>query len=235
MSPAAAPLSLVVGSLANGITAAAFLVRDMLWLRILSAAANAAFLVASLLSPTGPNALAGWTLLFLAINIYQIIDLVLERRKVDLADEDRDLHAAVFPNLQHGEFRLLLKIARRCEIPEGATLVEQGQEAADVVLVERGAIELQRDGVLIERLQAGRMLGQVAFVAGRPFASRAVAATPVRLVVWEREQLNRLFERRPSIAIGFHAGFIGQMRPGEPVEAPRQGPVFTPAKSALPA
>jgi hypothetical protein len=230
-----ASLSFVVGSLAYAITAAAFLVRDMLWLRILSAAANGAFVVAGLLSPTGLNALVAWTLLFLTINIYQIISLMLERRKVDLRAEDRDLHVSAFSNLSQGEFRLLLKIAHRCEVPEGAVLVEQGQEAADVVLVERGAIELQRDGVLIERLQAGRMLGQVAFVAGRPFTSRAVAATPVRLVVWEREQLNRLFERRPSIAIGFHAAFIGQMRRGEPVEAPREGPVFTPTKSALPA
>jgi hypothetical protein len=226
MSPSA-PLSLIIGNLAYAITAAAFLVRNMLWLRVLSAAANAGFLLASLLGPSGGKAPATWSLIFLAINIYQIIDLILERRKVALQAEDSDLHVSAFPNLPHGEFRQLLKIAHRREVPAGTILVDQGQEAADVLLIERGTIELERDGVRLERLRPGHMLGEVAFVAGRPFSSRAIAATPVRLVVWDRERLNWLFERRPAIAIGFHAAFIGRLRRSEPAEHAYDHPLIS--------
>jgi CRP-like cAMP-binding protein len=155
-------------------------------------------------------------LLFLAINLYQIVSLILERRKIRLSAEDQDLYASVFPNLAVGEFRMLLKRGERRDIPTGTVLVEQGHDCAEVMLVEHGAIALERDGRELDRLREGSMLGEIAFVAGRSFSSKATVAAPTRIVAWERAELNRLFLRRPALAIGFHAAFIGQLRREKP-------------------
>ncbi len=204
------------------VTAAALLVRDILWLRVLAALANTGFLVGALLTPGGPNyVFLGWSLVFLAINIVQIVYLILERRDVGLSDRDRDLHLAVFPNLPVGEFRLLLRSGRRREASPGEVFAQQGQASGEVLLVEEGVICLERDGKPLDRLRRGDMLGEIAFVAGRPFSSRAFAETTTQVVAWERNVLDRLFLRRPSLALGFHAAFIGQLRRTDPADTRR--------------
>ncbi len=212
----------VVANLAYVVTAAALLVRDILWLRVLAALANTGFLVGALLTPGGPNyVFLGWSLVFLAINIVQIVYLILERRDVGLSDRDRDLHLAVFPNLPVGEFRLLLRSGRRREASPGEVFAQQGQASGEVLLVEEGVICLERDGRPLDRLRRGDMLGEIAFVAGRPFSSRAFAETTTQVVAWERNALDRLFLRRPSLALGFHAAFIGQLRRTDPADTRR--------------
>ena len=47
--------SLVIGNLAYAVAAAAFVVRDILWLRLLSALANAAFVTSNIVAPSGPS------------------------------------------------------------------------------------------------------------------------------------------------------------------------------------
>ena len=205
--------SLVIGNIAYAVTAGALLVRDMLWLRVLGALANAGFIVGAVVTPGSPTyAFLAWSFLFLAINLFQITSLILERRRIHLPDQDQDLYTSVFPNLPVGEFRLLLKAAQRRDVSAGTVLAEKGDCRPDVLLVERGAIRLERDGSETDCLHAGDMLGEVAFVAGRPFSSRAVVEMPTRVVAWDRTALNRLFLRRPAIALGFHAAFIGQLR-----------------------
>jgi hypothetical protein len=205
--------SLIIGNVAYAITAAAFVVRDILWLRLLSAFANAAFVAANIVAPAGPSyAFLIWSAIFLAINIFQIASLLLERRNVELATEDQDLHSAVFPHLPIGEFRLLLKIASRKEAPAGYILVEQGQNGTDVLVVESGLVTLERNGQPVGALAAGDMLGEMAFAGDRPFSSTAVVREPTKLIGWARKDLENLFARRPLIAIGFHAAFIGALK-----------------------
>ena len=207
--------NLVIGSLAYVVTAAALLVRDILWLRILGLVANVGFVAFNITAPGGPTfVFLGWSLLFLAINLFQTGSLILERRSIRLPEADEDLHTSVFPSLPVGEFRILLKTSSRRDLSEGTVLAEQGGESEQVLLIEHGVIKLERDGELLDRLIQGHMLGEIAFVARRPFSSRATVAAPTRVLSWDRRSLERLFLRRPSIAVGFHAAFIGQLRGG---------------------
>jgi len=207
--------SSVIGNIAYAITAASLLVRDILWLRVLSALANGGFICGNLVAP-GAHAYAfvAWSSLFLGINLVQISRLIVERRNIGMSAEDKDLHAAVFPNLPVGDFRVLLKAGERRKLREGAAIVAQGDDPRAVFLVEQGAIRLERDGKPVARLVNGQMLGEIAFVRGRPYSSGARAEAPTRVVVWERSTLDRLFVRRPSIALGFHAAFIGRLEIG---------------------
>ena len=207
--------NLVIGSLAYAVTAAALLVRDILWLRVLGLVANVGFVAFNITAPGGPTfVFLGWSLLFLAINLFQTGSLILERRSIRLPEADEDLHTSVFPNLPVGEFRILLKASSRRDLSEGTVLAEQGGESDQVLLIERGVIKLERDGELLDRLIQGHMLGEIAFVARRPFSSRATVAEPTRVLSWDRKSLESLFLRRPSIAVGVHAAFIGQLRGG---------------------
>ena len=208
-------VNVIIGSLAYAITAAALLVRDILWLRVLGMVANLGFVAFNITAQGGPTfVFLGWSLLFLGINLFQIGSLILKRRSIRLPEADEDLHTMVFPSLPVGEFRILLKASSRRDLSEGTVLAEQGGESEQVLLIERGAITLERDGELLDRLIQGHMLGEIAFVARRPFSSRATVATPTRVLSWDRKSLERLFLRRPSIAVGFHAAFIGQLRGG---------------------
>jgi hypothetical protein len=149
-------LSLFVDSLAYAITAAALLVRDILWLRVLGTVANIGFVLSDVVTPGGPTYIfLFWSALFLSINLFQIGSLVLERRDINLSDEDQDVHTSVFPNITVGEFRILLKAGCRRDVSIGCVLVEQGNEAAEVLLIERGMVRLERNGQLLDQLVEG--------------------------------------------------------------------------------
>lgn len=212
-------LIVVLGNLAYASSAAAFLVRDMLWLRLLSVFGNIASLTAILIEGVRPSngVFMGWLVLFLAINVVQSAILVRERLDTRMDEQDRDLHAAVFPRLSVGEFRLLLRHAHRRTIAEGEVIAWEGRRLGEVLLVEHGSLTLLRGGATVDQRRSGEMLGEVAFVAERYMSTTAVAAETAQIVAWTQEALRRLFARRPAIALGFQGAFIAQaVRLSEP-------------------
>lgn len=206
-------LSLILGNVAYAAMAAALLVRDILWLRILGIFANLGFIAANLASRNGPNyTFMAWSALFVAINCGQIALLWIERFRTDLSDEDRDLHAAVFSNLPTTEFRRLLAAGKRTTFPIGEILVGEGGRRDDVIVIEHGVADVSRSGQVIAQRKDGDMIGEMAFVTHRPFSAQIRVTDTLRAVCWQKDTLQRLFVRRPSLALGFHAAFIGHLQ-----------------------
>src|SRR5262245_59612699 len=96
--------------LANVLLLLSFLVRDILWLRLLNVLAGVAFIVYFATGTPPAWAPVGWNTLFLTINFVQIWRLLLERRPVRLGADELALYQLAFRGLTQQEFAKLLAI-----------------------------------------------------------------------------------------------------------------------------
>ena len=94
--------------LANLFYLASFLVRDILWLRLFTCCGMILGIVFFTCQPAplyGPTA---WHVVFLAINVIQIRRLVLERRRLQLTEEQERVAETAFRNRSRDELLTLL-------------------------------------------------------------------------------------------------------------------------------
>lgn len=102
---------------ANVLYLISFLARDMLWLRILTCfglALGVVFFSCQPMPLYGPTA---WHVLFLLINGYQIYQLLAERRKLRLTEEQEKYCASTFRDVSRDELLTLL-VRVMCRNPE---------------------------------------------------------------------------------------------------------------------
>ena len=97
---------------ANVLYLGSYLVKDILWLRLLTVVAGSVLLAYYVLLPMPLWPAIAWNCLFLAINVRQIHVLLLERRPVRFTAEELALYTLAFRSFKHREFSRLLRIAR---------------------------------------------------------------------------------------------------------------------------
>ena len=80
-------LATLAGHLAFGLIAFSFLVKDILWLRLLSILASLFSVLYNFYIPAEPMWLAiNWNIVFVLVNIYHIAVIIYEKRPVHMDD-----------------------------------------------------------------------------------------------------------------------------------------------------
>jgi predicted acylesterase/phospholipase RssA/CRP-like cAMP-binding protein len=90
----------------------------------------------------------------------------------------------------------------------GEVLFRQGDPGDSMYLVERGLLEVRvhdADGAaqLLDRLDAGAGVGEIALLTGQPRTADVVAVVDSRLLRVAKSGFDRLVERQPAVASGF--------------------------------
>jgi len=185
--------------LANSLILCSFLARDILWLRALSVMAGGCLITFYLTSPSPLMAAVGWNLVFIGINLVQIVRLIIERRPVQLSEAEGRLRQLLFLSLSPRDVRRLVGCGAWREHADGETLIRQGEALDRLMVVYAGRVGVYIDGQRVASLRAGRLVGELSWVTGAPASADVVATGAVRCLVWEREQLKAFLERHPVI------------------------------------
>jgi hypothetical protein len=85
--------------IANVLYVISYLVKETLWLRLLTVVAGSVLIAYYALLPVPLWAAIGWNVVFLAINLRQIQVLLLERRPVRLSPDELRLYQLAFSSL----------------------------------------------------------------------------------------------------------------------------------------
>lgn len=86
-------------SVANAIYLASYTVRDILWLRVLTVAAAAMLIPHYAMQMVPLRMSIGWNVVFILINCYWIVRLIIERRPVHFTSDEARLRELSFPSL----------------------------------------------------------------------------------------------------------------------------------------
>jgi hypothetical protein len=181
--------------IANAIYLCSYLVKDILWLRVLTVVAGLFLLFGYYLwMPTPVWAAIAWNAVFSAINLWQIRLLVLERRPVKLQADERLLYQLAFRRLTEREFAKLLAIGDWKEVPAGEHLVQRGEALDRLIVLASGRMRVEANGKVLAELRAGCFVGEMGFLTGRTATADVVALEPTRTMSWRYEVLRKLLD-----------------------------------------
>ena len=188
------------------LTAGAYLVRDILWLRGLAMLANACVLVAAWRAGMDPNwIVVAWASAFIAINLGHSAWLVRERYLLRLTEDEQRLCDTAFQALDKVAVRRLLRRGKWVTFPEKDCLARQGVHLDRLLLVASGEAAVLLGGRIAARLSTGKFIGEISFLSNEPSSAMVVATTEVRCLSWNRDELQAVLERRPDLLNVFHA------------------------------
>ncbi len=186
---------------ANVLYLISYLVRDILWLRVLTIFAGLSLL--PFYCHCSDHILwapIGWNALFISVNLIQIGILLRERRPRRLDGPEQELYDNVFSELTPGEFRQLLKVGEWRKIETGTTVVQRDTVVRDIQVLQRGALEVRSAGGVIDRDTPGQFVGEMSFLSGEKATADVVAIEPSLVFVWPQESLNKLLDKKPALA-----------------------------------
>jgi Popeye protein conserved region len=185
--------------IANAIYLCSYLVKDILWLRILSVTAGLTLLGYYAWLPMPLWAAIGWSIVFVAINAWQIRLLLVERRPVTLRPHEQLLYKLAFRQLTEREFAKLIAVGQWNELGAGERIVRSGEALDQLTVLVSGRVHVEVEGKPIAELRAGCLLGDLSFIAGKVPNGDVVTMEPTRIVTWQHEVLRKLLRTNAEL------------------------------------
>jgi hypothetical protein len=187
------------------VTALAFLVRDILWLRLLATLSYSLFCVVAMTLADGPAwHLVLWYLTFITINLGHAAYLLYERSLVKLTAAERQLCDIAFPSLDPVPVKRLLRSGNWVDFAQSECLTRQGKISKYLYLIAEGEASVRVGEQEVASLPAGRFVGEIGFLACRPATATAIATSAdeqqgCRCLAWKAEKLRHRLARDPAM------------------------------------
>lgn len=181
---------------ANAIVVLAFLFKDILWLRLVMVVSSILMIGYGRLSDQ--PLLAGWEILFLAINAYHIIVLFQERQPLKLQGKLGEIHKLVFNEFSERDFLKLWNSGMDREY-NGSVIVRQKETPDDLLFIVDGQAVVKRGRKTLVRLDAYNFIAEMSFLTGEPATATVKATGKVRVHCWSQTALHDLESVDPSL------------------------------------
>lgn len=188
-------------SISSLLTVASFSVRAMLPLRALAVASQIFAIPYFVLQPTPLWTPVGWTALFMAINLYHITRILLERRPVKFTADEQRLYELAFQRFEPREFLKLLKLGEWKSARQGDHILDYGETIEQVVVPISGTVVASQAGKLLARLHPGEVIGSGIVLTGQASTFDADFAEDSRYMAWRIADIKRFKDRNPDLAI----------------------------------
>ena len=184
---------------ANVLYLFAFMVRDILWLRILTVVAAACLIPYFYFRPEPLMTPIYWNLVFTALNVYWICRLLLERLPVKLSADEQRLCELVFRTMTPREMITLLKLATWENAETGECFVDRGKPLDRLMVIHSGKACAEVDGRNVTELQPGHFIGSISYVTEEKSPANVVALEPTRYVSWPKAKLQDFMSKNPDL------------------------------------
>ena len=193
-------IATIVGHLAFGLIAFSYLVKDIMYLRILSIVASLFGMFFNYTVPVEPMWLPiGWNGLFVLVNLYHISVLLYEKRPINMDDKNTELYETLFKELTPVEYLKISKAAQWQHYEPNEKIIRQGTLVADLVLIYNGTVEVEVGDKIVAELRDGQFVGEMSFLTEKPATASCVVKHPTECLVWKQREFKELLKRNPSL------------------------------------
>lgn len=184
---------------ANVLYLFSYMVRDILWLRILTVIA-ALFLLPYFYFQTAPLMTPiYWNVGFITLNIIWIVLLLLERRPVRLNAEEERLCELVFRTMTPREMMKILKLATWKTADTGECFIDRGSKLDQLMVIYSGRACVRVDGKAVAEVLPGQFIGSISYVTEETAPADIVALEPTRYVSWPKATLKKFMEKNSEL------------------------------------
>ena len=196
----------LTGHIASLLTVAAYILKDILWLRVLTILSCFAGMAFNFFVPATPLwTVIYWNILFAVINIVQVAIIIKQRSGVHFTDEEKELHDTLFKNFAPFEFMKLMRIGKWLEAKQGEVLATEKKPLDSVMLIYNGVVGVETAGREVAKLKDGNFIGEVSYITGGAASATVRALMPTRYVAWPKEEISKLLNRNPSMRFAMQA------------------------------
>jgi len=126
-------------------------------------------------------------------------------------------NSLIFAALSQADQRALLAFGRRCHFDEDETLFNQGDDGDWMLLLESGTVEVSviaADGrrSMLNRVEAGGVLGEIALLDRNGRSAHAVAVTPVTGIRLSRQSVMDFLRKNNEASLGIIETLCARVR-----------------------
>ncbi|MDB3917148.1 popeye domain-containing protein [bacterium] len=172
---------------------AAFIAKDIVWLRLLTVAGNFIVLPYYLYFFEVPlwNPIV-WVAIYTTINLVMLIIIYLESRSVKLSDEEQKIYDLIFKSIEPRVFKKLIDHGSWEELQPEVKLVNRDSELESLMLVVEGEAEvvLKNGEHLI--IPTGGFIGEQSFITGgKTSADVTTGKESTTILRWNSQKLRK--------------------------------------------
>jgi CRP-like cAMP-binding protein len=172
---------------------AAFIAKDIVWLRLLTVTGNFIVLPYYLYFFEFPlwNPII-WIAIYTIINLVMLIIIYLESRSVQLSDAEQKIYDLTFKSIEPREFKKLIDHGSWEELQPEVKLVNRDSELESLMLVVEGEAEvvLKHGEHLI--IPTGGFIGEQSFITGgKTSADVTTGKESTTILRWNSENLRK--------------------------------------------
>jgi len=193
-------IALLAGHLAFGLIAFSFLVKDILWLRVVSILASLFSVFYNYFIPVEPMWLAiNWNIVFVLVNLYHIAVIIYEKRPIKMAPKDKELYETLFKELSPVEYLKISKVAEWKKYKSGEMIIRQEHLVPDLILIYNGTVDVAVDGEKVAELKDGQFVGEMSFLTEKSATADCIVKHNSECLVWKQKEFKELLKRNPSL------------------------------------
>ena len=193
-------VALIAGHLAFGLIAFSFLVKDILWLRIVSILASFFSVFYNWVIPIEPMWIAiHWNFVFIILNLYHIAVIIYEKRPIKMAPKDKELYETLFKDLSPVEYLKISKVAQWKTFKSGETIIRQEHLVPDLILIYNGTVDVVVENKKVAELKDGQFVGEMSFLTEKTATATCIVKHNTECLVWKQPEFKELLKRNPSL------------------------------------
>lgn len=176
-------------SIAAIFSCAAYLLRSILWLRIFLVCAAIAYIISG--TSLGISSMVGWNAAYLAINLFHITLLLLDKITITLPEETKKIYHKYFSTLSTREFKKLITSNGFC-IFQDNNIIDEFEVPDRLFIVLRGKVNIVKNDITIATLKTGDFIGEMSFLSKERATANAYAEDFVQCAYWTHDDLEKL-------------------------------------------
>ena len=167
----------------------AYLLKDILWLRILLVCASSLYILSGIRLDI--TSMIGWNSAYLAINLYHISLLILDKNAISLPEETKEIYHQYFSSMTTREFKKIIMINPFHSVNH-EQMIADGEITDRLFIVLAGQVNIISSGKVIARLSSGDLIGEMSFMSKEPASASAIAQENVQYAYWTHQDMEKL-------------------------------------------
>ena len=177
------------------LTLIALAIREILWLRVILTTSQA-FLFSFHLIYSENMSSVFWTAVFMIVNLYMIVWIVVERRPRLVPVELADLREKVFDHLTTREFLYFLNMGKAQKITD-EYLVKFGEKNKQLMILD-GMARVEINNKRISTLKRGSFIAEISFLTGEPTSADVRADGELTIISWDSARLKKVMHNNSA-------------------------------------
>lgn len=119
----------------------------------------------------------------------------------------------LFSSASKAELAEIASIADEIDLPEGKTIIKEGDSGREFFVLIEGTADVERGGRKVATIGPGDFVGEIALIAKTPRTATITTTSPVRTLVITDRAFRQLLDHSPQIQIGVLQALAERLAP----------------------